>query len=186
MSDFKPLTIDLWTSDASPAKLAAGAAAVLKDEDRVEVEPSAAGLVLHAVWDRDLDHVVDKLNNALDLRIEHGRPTVLYRKGTRILEPIMQVRISVPEYCVGDVIGDLNLRRGVIEEAENDDNDAFKIHVLMPLSNMFGYFSALQKMARGKGKIHVDFHSYEQVPPAGPDPDPNQPAAAALRVPRVA
>ena len=186
MSGCKPLAIDLSTEDALPAKFAADAAAVLKGIDRVEVEPSATGFVLYAVWERDAENAIEQLNKALGFRIDIDPPRILYRQESRLLEPIMQISVSVPEDCVGEVMGDLNRRRGMIQGSESDGNNLCKIHGLVPLATTFGYFFALQQMTLGKGKVHIDFHGYEPVPPYEPDPDPSQPSAAALRARRTA
>lgn len=185
MSGYKPLAIDLSTEDARPEKFAADAAALFEEEDRVEIEPSATGLVLYAVWEFDLDHAVEKLKQSVEFQIEHGPPRILYREGPQLLEPIMQVSLSVPVDCVGEIIGDFNRRRGLIQESESDGDNLCKIHGLVPLANIFGYFHVLLRMTGGKGKIHVDFHGYEPVPPYEPDPDPSEPSAAALRARRT-
>lgn len=186
MSGYKPLAIDLTTEDALPAKFAADAAAVFKNSDRVEIEPTTAGLVLRAVWELEMDWAVEALKEALGLQIEHGPPRILYREESRLLEPIMQISVLVPANSVGEVIGDLSRRRGMVQGSESDGNNLSKIHGLVPLANIFGYFPTLQRMTGGKGKVHIDFHGYEHVPPHEPDPDPNQPSVAALRTRRTA
>lgn len=185
MNGFKPLAIDLTAKDVLPAKFAADAAVVFKDTDRIEVEPTAGGLLLRAIWEYDMEWAIEELQESLGLKIEHGPPQILYREEPRLLEPIMRVRLSVPEGSSGDVIGDLNRRRGVIEEPKADVGDFCRIDGLVPLANLFGYYYVLQRMTRGKGEVDVDFHGYEPVPPAGSDPEPSAPAAAALRARRT-
>jgi len=186
VSGYKPLAIDLSVKDMSPARFAADTAAVLKGIDRVEIEPTTAGLVLYAVWERDAENAIEQLSKALGFRIEIGAPRVLYREESRLLEPIMQISVFVPEDCVGEVMGDLNRRRGMIQGSESDSDNLCKIHGLVPLANTFGYLFALLQMTKGKGKVHIDFHGYEHVPPYEPDPDPSQPSAAALRARKTA
>jgi translation elongation factor EF-G len=186
VSGYKPLAIDLSTEDALPAEFAADAAALFKNEDRVEIEPSATGFILYAVWERDAENAIEQLSKALGFRIEIGAPRVLYREESRLLEPIMQISVFVPEDCVGEVMGDLNRRRGMIQGSGSDGDNLCKIHGLVPLANTFGYLFALLQMTKGKGKVHIDFHGYEHVPPYEPDPDPSQPSAAALRGRRTA
>ncbi|GAB4143858.1 MAG: elongation factor G [Patescibacteria group bacterium] len=80
-----------------------------------------------------------------------------------LLEPIMKVEVTVPEEFMGDVIGDLNSRRGQIQNVE-DRPKVKAIHALVPLENMFGYISTLRGSTRGQGTATMEFNSYEEVP----------------------
>lgn len=181
MSGCKPLSIELTARGVPAAKFAADAVGVFHDNDRIEIEPSATGVVLRAIWELELECAVTELKEALGLEIEHGPPEILYRKESRLLEPIMRVCVTVPEDCIGEVIGDLNRRRATVQEVKGGGDGYCRIESLVPLGNIFGYFHVMQQLAKGKGKIDVDFHGYEHVPPFVPDPDPSTPAAAALR-----
>jgi elongation factor G len=80
-----------------------------------------------------------------------------------ILEPIMKVEVVVAEEFMGDVIGDLNSKRGRIEKME-DRSGAKVIDALVPLAEMFGYTTTLRSMTQGRGSNTMQFDHYEEVP----------------------
>ena len=86
------------------------------------------------------------------------------RKGdAALLEPIMKVDVTVAEEYMGDVIGDLNSRRGQIDGMEARNN-AQIIHAFVPLAEMFGYATDLRSKTQGRGIYAMEIHHYEQVP----------------------
>ncbi|NDL68105.1 elongation factor G [Anaerotalea alkaliphila] len=86
------------------------------------------------------------------------------RKGAAaLLEPIMKVSVIVPEDYMGDVIGDINSRRGRIEGMEPRAG-ATQINGYVPLSDMFGYSTDLRSKTQGRGQYSMEFHHYEQLP----------------------
>ena len=80
-----------------------------------------------------------------------------------ILEPIMKVEITVPEEYMGDVIGDINARRGRMEGMEPNDGME-EIHAFIPLSEMFGYATDLRSKTQGRGMYSMEPSHYEEVP----------------------
>ena len=80
-----------------------------------------------------------------------------------ILEPIMKVEITVPENYMGDVIGDVNARRGKIEGMDAVQGDE-EIHAMIPLSEMFGYATDLRSKTQGRGTYVMEPSHYEEVP----------------------
>ena len=80
-----------------------------------------------------------------------------------LLEPIMKVDVIVPEDYMGDVIGDLNSRRGQIQGMEARSG-AQQIDALVPLSEMFGYATDLRSRTQGRGQYSMEPHSYVEVP----------------------
>ncbi len=80
-----------------------------------------------------------------------------------ILEPIMKVEITVPEEYMGDVIGDINARRGRMEGMDSDDGMQ-EIHSFVPLSEMFGYATDLRSKTQGRGTYTMEPSHYEEVP----------------------
>ena len=80
-----------------------------------------------------------------------------------ILEPIMKVEITVPEEYMGDVIGDINSRRGRMEGMDSDDGMQ-EIHSFIPLSEMFGYATDLRSKTQGRGTYSMEPSHYEEVP----------------------
>jgi elongation factor G len=80
-----------------------------------------------------------------------------------LLEPIMKVEVSVPEDYMGDVIGDINSRRGRIEGMD-DIGGGKMIRSFVPLSEMFGYSTDLRSRTQGRGNYSMFFEKYEPVP----------------------
>ena len=95
---------------------------------------------------------------------------MVYREGVRkaspvLLEPIMSVEVRTPEEYMGDVIGDLNSRRGTIQSM--DDASGVKVvRALVPLSEMFGYVGDLRSKTQGRAVYSMQFDSYDEVPRA--------------------
>ncbi len=80
-----------------------------------------------------------------------------------ILEPIMKVQVIVPEEYLGDVMGDINRRRGQLREMESDDGQQ-TINALVPLAEMFGYATDLRSITQGRGTFNMDLECYSEVP----------------------
>ena len=80
-----------------------------------------------------------------------------------LLEPIMKVEVTVPEDYMGDVIGDINSRRGRIEGMDNINGTEI-IHGFVPLAEMFGYATDLRSKTQGRGVYSMFFDHYEKVP----------------------
>jgi elongation factor G len=80
-----------------------------------------------------------------------------------LLEPIMKVEVEVPEEYMGDVIGDINRRRGQVNQME-DAHGIKKITAFIPLGEMFGYATDLRSMTQGRGTYSMVFDHYEEVP----------------------
>jgi elongation factor G len=82
-----------------------------------------------------------------------------------ILEPIMKMEVTTPEEFMGDVIGDLNSRRGRIDAMEDLSGGAKLIRGHVPLANLFGYTSDLRSMSQGRAASTMELDQYEEVPP---------------------
>jgi elongation factor G len=80
-----------------------------------------------------------------------------------LLEPIMEVEVTTPDDFMGEVIGDLNSRRGKIDQTEQRGN-AVVVRAQVPLASMFGYVTDLRSKTQGRAVPHMQFHSYQQVP----------------------
>jgi elongation factor G len=85
------------------------------------------------------------------------------KAGAVLLEPIMTIEVVTPEEYMGDVIGNLNSRRGKIEKMDQRGSSQV-IRAQVPLSEMFGYATALRSLTQGRAVPHMQFHSYQQVP----------------------
>jgi elongation factor G len=80
-----------------------------------------------------------------------------------LLEPIMQVEVFTPEELMGDVMGDLNSRRGRVQGMDSEDGNTV-IRAAVPLSEMLSYSPTLRSITGGRGDYHMEFKSYEEVP----------------------
>ena len=87
----------------------------------------------------------------------------LLKAGIQLLEPVMKIEVVVPEDYLGDVIGDLNSRRGQIGLTDNRGKNKV-ITAFVPLENMFGYISNLRGMSKGQGSASMEFDHYEPAP----------------------
>jgi len=82
-----------------------------------------------------------------------------------ILEPVMKVEVSTPEDFMGDIIGDLNARRGRIDAMEDIPGGAKLVRAFVPLSNLFGYTNDIRSMSQGRAASTMEVAQYEEVPP---------------------
>ena len=109
--------------------------------------------------DVDSSELAFKLAGALSTRegIKKANPV--------LLEPVMKVEITTPEEFMGDVIGDLNSRRGRIDSMDDLMGGTKLIRGFVPLANMFGYTSDLRSMSKGRAASTMELAQYEEVPP---------------------
>ena len=110
-------------------------------------------------------HEVDSSEMAFKIAGSMGFKAGAVKADPVILEPIMKVEVTVPDDYMGDVIGDLNSRRGRIEGMEAR-NGAQVINAFVPLAGMFGYATDLRSMTQGRGNYSMEVNHYEAVPKA--------------------
>ena len=110
-------------------------------------------------------HDVDSSTLAFEIAARAAFREGMRKAGGQILEPIMNVEVVTPEDYMGDIIGDLNSRRGQISGMDQRGN-ARVINAMVPLSNMFGYVNTLRSMSQGRAQFTMVFHHYEPVPHA--------------------
>ncbi len=108
-------------------------------------------------------HEVDSSEIAYKIAGSMALKDALERAGSVLLEPVMKVEIVMPEEYMGDVIGNVNARRGKIEGTEMRGN-AQVIDAMCPLSEMFGYATDLRSRTQGRGTFTMQFDHYDQVP----------------------
>ncbi|GHA12962.1 elongation factor G [Devosia pacifica] len=113
-------------------------------------------------------HDVDSSVLAFEIAGRAGFNEALRKAAPRILEPIMKVEVTTPEDYMGDVIGDLNSRRGQIQGTEGR-GVVQVVNAFVPLANMFGYVNSLRSMSQGRAQYTMQFDHYEQVPQAVAD-----------------
>jgi elongation factor G len=109
-------------------------------------------------------HDVDSSEMAFKIAGSMAFQEVAKKADPIILEPIMKVEVVVPEEYMGDMIGDLNSKRGRIESM-TDRGQAKVIDAFVPLSEMFGYTTTLRSMTQGRGSNSMEFDHYAEVPP---------------------
>ncbi|HZJ34801.1 MAG TPA: elongation factor G [Candidatus Angelobacter sp.] len=110
-------------------------------------------------------HDVDSSELAFKLAGSMAAREGIKRAKPILLEPIMHVEVTTPEEFMGDVIGDLNSRRGRIESMEDLSASAKLIRAFVPLANMFGYTGELRSMSQGRAASTMELSKYEEVPP---------------------
>jgi len=110
-----------------------------------------------------LHHDVDSSVLAFELASRACFKEACTRGTLKLLEPIMRVEVVTPEDYMGDVIGDLNSRRGQINTQEQRGN-ATVITAMVPLANMFGYINSLRSMSQGRAQYSMFFDHYSKVP----------------------
>jgi elongation factor G len=113
-------------------------------------------------------HEVDSSVLAFEIAARAAFKEGVMKAAPKLLEPIMRVEVVTPEEYMGDVIGDLNSRRGQITAMDTRGN-ARVIDAMVPLANMFGYVNTLRSMSQGRAQYTMHFDHYEQVPQAVAD-----------------
>jgi elongation factor G len=108
-------------------------------------------------------HDVDSSVLAFEIASRAAFRELREKAAPKLLEPIMKVEVTTPEDYVGDVIGDLNSRRGMIQGTDQRGN-AQVILAHVPLANMFGYVNNLRSMSQGRAAFHMEYDHYEPVP----------------------
>ena len=110
-------------------------------------------------------HDVDSNENAFKMAAILGMRDAFQKAGPILLEPIMDVEVTTPEEHQGDIMGDLNRRRGQIQEIENKPTHAV-LKAQVPLAEMFGYSTAVRTLSSGRADYTMKPSSFEQVPQA--------------------
>ncbi len=108
-------------------------------------------------------HAVDSSAIAFEIAAKGAFRQSMPKAGPQLLEPIMKVDVFTPEDHVGDVIGDLNRRRGMIKDQEAGATGV-RVKADVPLSEMFGYIGTLRTMTSGRGQFSMEFSHYAPCP----------------------
>lgn len=108
-------------------------------------------------------HEVDSSEMAYKIAGSLALKEALMKAAPALLEPMMKVEVLMPEEYMGDVIGNLNARRGHIDGMESRGNGQV-VHAMSPLSEMFGYATDLRSRTQGRGTFTMQFDHYEEVP----------------------
>src|SRR5690349_18193066 len=108
-------------------------------------------------------HDVDSSAIAFEIAGRGAMREVAQKSGIKLLEPIMKVEVVTPEDYLGDVIGDINSRRGQIQGTDTRGN-AQAVEAMVPLANMFGYVNELRSFTQGRAQYSMQFSHYDEVP----------------------
>ena len=114
------------------------------------------------LWDGSY-HEVDSSEMAFSIAGSMAFKDAMKKADPVIMEPIMKVDVVVPDEYMGNVIGDLNSRRGAIQNQESTDGTA-RVTAMVPLSEMFGYATDLRSKTQGRGQYSMEPDEYQQVP----------------------
>jgi elongation factor G len=108
-------------------------------------------------------HEVDSNDNAFKIAAIFAVKEAIKSAAPVLLEPIMAVQIATPEECQGDLMGDLNRRRGQIQEVESKGKVA-NVSATVPLSEMFGYSTDVRTLSSGRASYSMEPKCFEEVP----------------------
>jgi elongation factor G len=108
-------------------------------------------------------HEVDSSEMAFKIAGSLALQEAARKAGVKLLEPVMEVEVTTPDEYMGDVIGDLNSRRGKVEGMTQRGNSQV-IRAQVPMSEMFGYATDLRSKTQGRATYSMQFHSYQDVP----------------------
>ena len=110
-------------------------------------------------------HDVDSSVMAFEITGRAATRDGLRKAKARLMEPLMQVDVSTPEEYMGDILGDINSRRGMVGDLGERGN-VKTISAQVPLANMFGYINTLRSSSQGRAQFTMQFDHYEKVPEA--------------------
>jgi len=113
-------------------------------------------------------HDVDSSVLAFEIAARAAFKEGMAKAGPQLLEPMMKVEVVTPDEYMGDIIGDLNSRRGQVSGMDQRGN-ARVVDAMVPLANMFGYVNTLRSMSQGRAQYTMQFDHYEPVPQAVAD-----------------
>jgi elongation factor G len=109
-------------------------------------------------------HPVDSSDMAFQLCGSIAFKQAFMKASPTLLEPVMKVEINTPDDYIGNVVGDLNKRRGKVEDMRRYRKGSQKINAYVPLMEMFGYATTLRNVSSGRANYSMEFASYEKVP----------------------
>ena len=110
-------------------------------------------------------HEVDSSEMAFTIAGSMAVKEAVRKAGPQVLEPIMKVEVVTPDNFMGDVIGDLSSKRGLMSGSE-ERSGAQVIRAFVPLASMFGYSTDLRSMTQGRASYTMEFDHYEPLPPS--------------------
>jgi elongation factor G len=109
-------------------------------------------------------HDVDSNEMAFKIAGSMGLKSAVMKANPVLLEPVMKVEVATPEDYMGDIVGDLNRRRGSIQNMEEGPAGSKEITAEVPLAEMFGYATAMRSMSQGRASYSMEFKKYAEAP----------------------
>jgi len=109
-------------------------------------------------------HDVDSSEMAFRICTTRALKEVIHRAGPRLLEPIMKIEINTPDEYMGDILADINRRRGKIEKLRRFRKGSQKLNGTVPLKEIFGYASTLRTLSSGRASFSIEFLNYQPLP----------------------
>jgi elongation factor G len=109
-------------------------------------------------------HDVDSNEMAFKIAASMGFRNGALDASPVLLEPMMKVEVITPDGNMGDVVGDLNRRRGIIEGMDEAPGGLKQVNALVPLAEMFGYATALRSATQGRASYSMEFQQYNEAP----------------------
>ena len=172
MSESLPLSV--VARPKGPAFLkafAASARSALANMPGIAVVESSDGLLIKGLWEPDIERAVEALRQTSKDEVLCSDLKIHYIEGQRVLEPVLNLTVVVPEDFLGSVFGDLNARRGVIQSAQDGPGDRKTLEVHVPLSELIGYHTVLRRLSQGQATVTAVLVGYQEIPhlpPSGP------------------
>ena len=109
-------------------------------------------------------HDVDSSEMAFRICTQRALKEVVHKTGPRLLEPIMKIEINTPDEYMGDILADVNRRRGKVDTFRRFRKGSQKLSGIVPLKEMFGYASALRTLSSGRASFSMEFFNYSLLP----------------------
>ncbi|RXZ44623.1 elongation factor G [Crenobacter cavernae] len=109
-------------------------------------------------------HDVDSSQIAFELAASMAFKDGMRKASPVLLEPMMAVEVETPEEYMGDIMGDLSSRRGIVQGMDDDEAGGKKIRAEVPLAEMFGYSTTLRSMSQGRATYSMEFKHYSEAP----------------------
>ena len=141
--------------------------------DRVEIGP-----INCVVWERDIQLGVEHLRNTASCEFRLSSLKVNYVEDGDVQEPVLTISVHTPEDYLGDILGDLNGRRGFPLGSE-DSSEGKVVAANVPLAKLIGYERDLSALTSSRATVQAEFHSYQIMPRT--DPPPKEPGSGALK-----
>lgn len=148
-------------SERFQLRFAEAAAALLHRSGDLQFEATANGLIIWALWETRLEEAAYLVKTHFP-NAEFGKPEVTYLREPEWQEPLLRMTIDTPEEHIGDVIGDLIRRRGLMVGMEESARGKL-VTAIVPAAELFGYAVAFASMTRQRAAVTYEFAGYQPL-----------------------